>query len=177
MFTCHSIYLILFIFVQLSLLDQELPATTEPSREETLEEDGLFLHLSIVSLHSTISLDTPAIHTDTQDVEETCYYTTDNLQSCLQDCHEEHEDTESQSGDLGKDEHDCSGHYSWPCWSSLPALRPGMVCLLGVSLPLEDSVIPLSSVRVAGVQMDEKRLTNLDSCDDLFSQTDVCETI
>ncbi|XP_062849429.1 uncharacterized protein LOC134311709 [Trichomycterus rosablanca] len=162
----------------ISLLDQEASVPPE-SRPETSEEEGPFIHLSIVSIPSMVSLDTQSIHTRTQNVEDR-YYTAAILQ--YQACHEEHEDPEINARDLETDGELCSGHYPLPRWSSLPAPRPGMVCLLGESLPLEDSLIPLSSVRVAGLQMDKmepnysvKALTHLNSNDDLSSLTDVAE--
>ncbi|XP_046707082.1 uncharacterized protein si:dkeyp-75h12.7 isoform X2 [Silurus meridionalis] len=139
-------------------LDQEGSIVDEP-RQPAIEEEESIAYLSIISLNNT--LETSFLRTSSvpQSVYphlqslEARYYTTTILQNRI---YNENVDTDYLFRGLetdGVSDPAPSVYYQWPRWSSLPALKTGMVCLLGNVLSSEDSVIPLSSVRVAGVHL------------------------
>ncbi|XP_060794539.1 uncharacterized protein si:dkeyp-75h12.7 isoform X2 [Neoarius graeffei] len=131
--------------------DQEGPVVDEP-RQADFEEEELIVHLSIISLNDVLPSDPHSFYPHLHGLGVR-YYSTAILsdQFCNGD-----EDTGYHSRDVETDGvADCGSpaHYPWTRWSSLPALRTGMVCLLGNFIPSEGSGIPLSSVRVAGDQI------------------------
>lgn len=127
--------------------DQEGSVVDEPS-QPTPEEEESIVHLSFISLNNMLPSDSESVYPHLQS-PGVSYYTTALLQGRFCDGNE---DIDYLSRDV---ETDCAfpDYYPWPRWSSLPALRTGMVCLLGNFLPSEGIGIPLSSVRVAGAQI------------------------
>lgn len=118
--------------------DQEDSVVDEP-RQAAFEEEESIACISIISLHLQSLQDSyyrTAILNDQffDGNEDTGYHSRDNETEDVADCAS-------------------TAHYPWPRWSSLPALRTGMVCLLGNFLTSECSGIPLNSVRVAGEQI------------------------
>lgn len=141
------------MFVQMSLLsqNQEGSVVDEP-RQADFEEEESIVHLSIISLNDTLPSDPQSFYSHLHSLGDR-YYTTAILHDQFCDGNE---DTGYHSRDVETDGvADCASptHYPWVRWSSLPALRTGMVCLLGNFIPSEGSGIPLSSVQVAGAQI------------------------
>ncbi|XP_026792581.2 uncharacterized protein si:dkeyp-75h12.7 [Pangasianodon hypophthalmus] len=128
--------------------DQEGSVVDEP-RQAAFEEEESIVHLSIISFNNMLSSDSHLVYPHLQSLGDR-YYTTAFLQDRFCDGNE---DTDYHSRDAETGGVASPAYYQWPRWSSLPALRTGMVCLLGNVLPLEGSGIPLSSVRVAGAQI------------------------
>ncbi|XP_017328068.1 uncharacterized protein si:dkeyp-75h12.7 [Ictalurus punctatus] len=135
------------VLMSLQSQDQEGSVVDEPS-QPTPEEEESIVHLSFISLNSMLPFDSESVYPHLQS-PGVSYYTTALLQGRFCDGNE---DIDYLSSDV---ETDCAfpDYYPWPRWSSLPALRTGMVCLLGNFLPSEGIGIPLSSVRVAGAQI------------------------
>ncbi|XP_053485501.1 uncharacterized protein LOC128610293 [Ictalurus furcatus] len=135
------------VLMSLQSQDQEGSVVDEP-RQSAPEEEESIVHLSFISLNNMLPSDSESVYPHLQSLGVR-YYTTALLQDRFCDGNE---DIDYLSRDV---ETDCAspGYYPWPRWSSLPALRTGMVCLLGNFLPSEGIGIPLSSVRVAGAQI------------------------
>ncbi|KAF4088989.1 hypothetical protein AMELA_G00061370 [Ameiurus melas] len=135
------------VLMSLQSQDQEGSVVDEYIQSASEEEESI-VHLSIISLNNMLPSDSESVYPHFQSLGVR-YYTTALLQDQFCDGNE---DMDYHSRDI---ETDCAapGYYPWPRWSSLPALRTGMVCLLGNFLPSEGIGIPLSSVRVAGAEM------------------------
>lgn len=136
--------------VSLQIQDPEGSVVDEP-RQADFEEEESIVHLSIISLNDMLPSNPHSFYPHFHFLGDQ-YYTT----AIIPDRFCDGNDTDYYSRDVEKDVvADCASpnHYPWPRWSSLPALRTGMVCLLGNFLPSEFSMIPLSSVRVAEEQI------------------------
>ncbi|KAM9501322.1 uncharacterized protein Hap1MRO34_009981 isoform 2-T3 [Clarias gariepinus] len=136
--------------MSLQIQDQEGYVVDEP-RQTFFEEEESIVHVSIVSLNHTLPLETQetsSYYPYLQSLGDR-YYTTSFLHDQFSDKNQE-TDYHSTEKDGVTDACVISAQYLWPRWSSLPALRTGMVCLLGNFLSSETSGVPLSSVRVAG---------------------------
>lgn len=132
--------------------DQEGSVVDEP-RQAASEDEESIVCLSIISLNEVLPSEPHSVYLNFQSLRDR-YYPTAILHDRFCDGNE---DPDYHSGDVETDGvADCASpdlQYPWPRWSSLPALRTGMVCLLGNFLTSECSGIPLSSVRVAGEQV------------------------
>ncbi|XP_027034078.1 uncharacterized protein si:dkeyp-75h12.7 isoform X2 [Tachysurus fulvidraco] len=136
--------------MSLQIQDSEGSVVDEP-RQADFEEEESVVHLSIISLNDMLPSNPHSFYPHFHCLGDQ-YYST----AIMPDRFCDGNDTNYYSRDVEKDGvADCTSpnHYPWPRWSSLPALRTGMVCLLGNFLPSEFSMIPLSSVRVAEEQI------------------------
>lgn len=121
-------------------------------RQEAVEEESIAC-LSIISLNEMLPSEPHSVYLHLQNLGDR-YYPTAILHDRFYDGNE---DRDYHSRDNETDGvADCASpaHYPWPRWSSLPALRTGVVCLLGNFLTSECPGVPLSSVKVAGEQME-----------------------
>lgn len=142
--------LIKYVFTQMSLQNQDqLDSLVDEPRQAAYEEEESIVCLSIISLNEMLPSEPDLAYLHLQSLEDR-YYPTAFLHDQFCDGNE---DSDYHSRDLDTDVVVSPALCPWPRWSSLPALRPGMVCLLGNFLPSEGLAIPLSSVKVAGEQI------------------------
>lgn len=133
--------------------DQEDSVVDEPS-QAALEDEETIVYLSIISLNDVLPSEPHTVYLHMQGIGDS-YYPTAILRDGFCDGKE---DADYYSGEVETDGVTDPAQYPWPRWSSLPALRTGMVCVLGNFFTSECSGIPLSSVRVAG-----EHVTKMDS--------------
>lgn len=139
--------------MQMSLHSQDQEdSVVDELRQAAFEEEESIACISIISLNEMLPSEPQTVYLHLQSLQDS-YYHTAILNDQFFDGNEDtgYHPRDNETEDVA----DCAStaHYPWPRWSSLPALRTGMVCLLGNFLTSECSGIPLNSVRVAGEQI------------------------